>query len=188
MRHTNTCGRLATFLLILTLPTLFSSCDLLRYYDTTWDLEGEAYITGVNNITNNIKLAAFYIDERGGNLTPARSLVSNVVNLGTNLNNHVAFTLNIDISSFDLQDGDEIKLYMWEDAGTIDVYDTGEDKSICAPGAGCVVFNQAALAVFFFVKDNQDLSDGWYLNSPTGVIAVEDSGLTGAQLINNSPL
>ncbi len=188
MRHTNRSKRLIILCLVIAAFSCISSCELLRYYETEWDLEGEAYITGVNNISNDIKLAAFYIDEPGGNLTPDRDMVSNVIDLGTTVNNHVSFTLNIDMSNFDLEDGDEIRLYMWEDAGTIDMFESGEDKSACAPGAGCMVFNQSALAVFFFIKGNEDVSDGWYLNTPSGILAVEDAGLTGAELINNSAL
>jgi hypothetical protein len=188
MHLTDRPGHPVIILFIIAAASVLSSCELLRYYETKWDLEGEAYITGVNNISNDIKLAAFYIDEPGGNLTPARNMVSNVINLGTTVNNHVSFTLSIDMSSFNLEDGDEIGIYMWEDANDDSLFDTGEDKSVCAPGPGCMVFNQTALAVFFFVKDNKDMSDGWYLNTPSGILAVEDAGLTGAELINNSAL
>jgi hypothetical protein len=187
MHLTDQPGHPVIILFMIAAASVLSSCELLRYYETKWDLEGEASFTGANT-SDDVNLSAFFIDEQGGNLTPARQMVSNVVNLGTNADFPRNITLNIDISSFDLKNGAEIRLYMWVDANDDSLFDTGEDKSVCVPGAGCMVFNQTALAVFYFVKDNKDMSDGWYLNTPSGILAVEDAGLTGAELINNSAL
>jgi len=182
----------AAFLLIFfffLIWLLLSGCDLLWFYDKEWTLSGEAQFTNSNVGTNNVKFAAFYIDSPGGNLTPARDCVSNVANLGSSLGIPVIFSLDIDMYAYDPDDGDEVHLYMWEDSGgTKDVYESGEDKSICVPNAGCPVFSSSSLAVFFFISGNEDYDDGWYLNAPGGITAVEDATLTGALIINNSSL
>jgi hypothetical protein len=180
MNHVNT--RLVFLVLFsVFLLILLSGCEQIIFFEKRWELSGDAQLTGFNNIAAAVKLAAFYINEKGGNLTAARIRVSEVRDLG-------AFDLTIDMSSFNPGNGDEVQIYMWEDTNANDAYDNGEDKAICAPDAGCAVFDDSALAVFFFILNDDNYDDGWYLNSPAGIVPVENAALTGALLINNSKL
>jgi hypothetical protein len=167
---------------------LLTDCDLLLYYEDNWELkDGKVRFTN-STVNNDVKFAAFYIDTPGGNLTSTSVCVSKVVDLNQAADADNGFTFGIDMSAYEPENGDEVHLYLWEDTDNDDVYDDGEEKSICIPQNGCPVFNGSSLAVFFFISNHDDYADGWYLNAPGGITAIKDVTLTGALIVNNSSL
>jgi hypothetical protein len=187
MKIINKPAAVLSILLLTAVWLLLAGCELLFFYEDEWELEGNARFTN-SSVLNKVKFAAFYIDEAGGNLTSARDCVSNVIDLGSEEDVQKDFTLTIDMSAYEPDSGEEVHLYMWEDTDNDDSYDDGEDKSICTPSTGCPVFNSSSLAVFFFIYYDDDNPDGWYLNTPAGIMLIEDAELTGALIVNNSSL